>query len=213
MPIRYLNLTMALLCAAAGTAHAVSFSESGDAGQLIGDAQSIGIGFDGLAGQLSPLTDVDVFRLELGAGLFTATVTSGNFFNALVLFDAAGRGLRADDDSGGGVLPINAKITETLSTGVYYLAIFSTEHYSSPTSAGGDIWTNITGDANTTPDGPGAASQWTGWQPVSTTTIGSFNYTIALNQTTVAVSVPEPNVLALTGGGLALMALRRRRQD
>lgn len=205
--------TAVLLAATASTAHAVPFLEVGDAGHLIGTAQDVGVGIDSITGELvgSPVTagagDIDVYRLNLAAGLFTATATAGSFDTALVLFDAMGIGLRADDDSAGGT---NSLLSETLAAGVYYLGIFPIGDFSSPSSAGGSIWTDVSFDSNTQPDGPGAASPWTGWIPSGF--IGeSGTYTLTLNQSSVA-AVSEPATLALLGLGLAGIAGFRRRR-
>lgn len=99
--------------------------ESVDAGDLIGTALAVGAGVSSIQGQIASnastgVVDVDVYRLDLPAGEFSAgvTVSSDLLDTALVLFDGIGRGLRADDDSGAdvGACVDCARVGETLAT-------------------------------------------------------------------------------------------------
>lgn len=131
----------------------------------------------------------------------------------LVLFDADGFGLHSDDDSGGGPFSHAPLISTTLLTpGTFYLALFSTRDYESPTSASGRIWIDIRHDL---PDGPGAANPWIGWEPDSDDDDGEVDfgrYTIELNRATIGTTtVPEPGTFALFGLGLGAFGLLRRR--
>jgi hypothetical protein len=201
------SLAALTLLAVTGTAHALTYNETTDTGHLKGTASNVGPGIDTITGFLNS-GDVDVFRLELPAGEFIATVTEGDFNAAMVLFDAEGFGLRADDNSGGGSFP---KITETLTAGTYYLAIFSIDDYLTPVSESGLIWVGIMFDENSQPDYDGKNKPWNGWYSNGTWG-GSSSYTIELNRATIDLStVPEPGTLALFGLGLGAFGLLRRR--
>ena len=76
--------------------------ESVDAGELIGTALAVGAGVSSIQGQvdsnrITGVVDIDVYRLELPAGEFSAAVTAstGDLDTALVLFDGTGKGLQA----------------------------------------------------------------------------------------------------------------------
>ena len=99
--------------------------ESVDAGELIGTALAVGAGVSSIQGQvdsnrITGVVDIDVYRLDLPAGDFSAAVTGSSDLldTALVLFDGTGRGLRADDDSGAdvGACVDCARVGETLAT-------------------------------------------------------------------------------------------------
>ena len=93
---------------------------------LIGaSALAVGAGVSSIQGQvdsnrITGVVDIDVYRLDLPAGDFSAavTVSSDLLDTALVLFDGTGRGLRADDDSGAdvGACVDCARVGETLAT-------------------------------------------------------------------------------------------------
>ena len=113
-----------LFCAGAPAA-ASTYVEPVDAGDLIGTALAVGAGVSSIQGQIASnastgVVDIDVYRLELPAGEFSAAVTAstGTLDTALVLFDGTGRGLRADDDSGAdvGACVDCARVGETLAT-------------------------------------------------------------------------------------------------
>jgi hypothetical protein len=120
-------------CAGAAPAQAAFYTESGDAGVLHTTAQNTsGSGtFEGINGQLSSFGDVDVFRIYINnASAFQATtvgVTALDIDTQLFLFDANGRGVRANDDSVGLQSTINqgSGLSPAITTGYYYIAISS----------------------------------------------------------------------------------------
>ena len=73
-------LVSCLLCAGA-PATASTYIESLDAGDLIGTALAVGPGVSSIQGQVASsrttdVVDIDVYRLELPAGAFSAAVTA-----------------------------------------------------------------------------------------------------------------------------------------
>jgi hypothetical protein len=94
-------LTLALL---ANPAHAVDWTEIGDAGQLVSTAQ-MPTGDDRLRniyGTISTNNDVDLFRIYISnPTTFSAGVssTSGNLDSGLILFNQGGYALYGNDDA------------------------------------------------------------------------------------------------------------------
>lgn len=199
---------VALTAAQTGGATAATFNETADAGDLIGTAADVGSGINLITGTAHYL-NVDVFKLFLPAGLFTAEQTAGAAGDAImVLFDANGIGLRGDDDSGTGVFPI---VTETLAGGYYYLAIFGFTSFVSPVdSLAANLWIDLALESNTIPDGPGAANPWAGWAPRATLA-SDTPYEITLSSTTVPPQVPLPAALPLLAAGVGALGLMGRR--
>jgi Ca2+-binding RTX toxin-like protein len=105
--------------------------ESGDAGQLLSDAQVISSGtatLSSIAGTISNNNDVDLYQLALpGGGTFSATTVGGaDFDTQLFLFNQNGNLVDQNDDSIGtlqSTLPASPSIS--LDAGIYYLAISS----------------------------------------------------------------------------------------
>ena len=204
------------LAAQAGGVMASVYAELGDAGQLMGTAQDVGSGINSITGALGD-RDIDVFKLYLPAGAFIANVTGPNPTdrptndNLFVLFDGNGRGLRADDDSGGLFSPFSPQVTENLAGGFYYLAILPFLAASSPIDSSNlPLWISIQFPANAAPDGPGAANPWAGWSAFGNAT-AARTYTITLSTSTIS-AVPIPAALPLFAAGLGAMGLMSRRK-
>jgi hypothetical protein len=107
----------------AQSVRAISYAESGDAGQTIGTAQNVGGSIDQINGTISPGNDVDLYEFSFNSNVnFTAsTVGLANFDTELFLFNSLGGGIIANDDA----LGFQSIITGSLSAGTYYLAIGS----------------------------------------------------------------------------------------
>jgi hypothetical protein len=216
-------LTLALL---ANPAHAVDWTETGDAGQLVSTAQ-MPTGDEGrlrnIYGTISTNNDVDLFRIYISnPTTFSAGVssTSGNLDSGLILFNESGYALYGNDDAMLGTrvssLPAD-HVNGPQAAGWYNLAIFALgtppvsgdgftpDHYMFPNVS--SPYTQIL-----TATGPGGASPLTGWAQLEDTVAINEDYRIRLSGVTVS-PVPEPETYAMLLAGLGLMGtiVRRRK--
>ncbi len=198
MPIKLLiALTTAVAIFVPHTAaRAMTFTESGDAGETLATAQAVGSGTTLINGNLATGT-ADLFSFLWNGGDFTAQTTGPSFDTQLFIFDASGFGVVADDDSGSGLL---SALTTPLASGLYYLGISEFDY--DPISAGGRIFDTSFGTSG--PTGPGGASPLAGWDQFAIDGGGSYNIEIS-----ATAAVPTP---ALLPGliGLAIGAVRKR---
>lgn len=143
----------------------------GDAGDLPETAQSTGSNpIPAIRGQLDA-NDVDMYAITIdNPATFSATTVGGATFDTqLWLFDADGKGVVANDDSGG----LQSRIDNTAgcitAPGVYYLAI-SRFPRNAAGCEGGGIWA---GRTNNCPNGAEANSRIAGWSG-STSAAGEY---------------------------------------
>ncbi len=223
-----LPLALATACLPfAGTSHAVTYTETGDAGDLPASAQLITLPvayslaasattsqINGALTLTNGLSDSDMFQFVLtDPAVFTASTNLGfipgtnNFDTQIALFTSTGVGIAANDDANGG--SSLSTLTATLAAGTYELLISGSGRYAVD-SAGRLIFANFT-DGTTDPSstvGPSSTN------PIAAYT-GSSNeggsYRIALSAT-LPPPVPEPSSFAAiaTGLGGLMMVLRRR---
>jgi hypothetical protein len=201
---------------AVGVASAGTWTEVGDAGDLI----TTGNVTDGLGaltlinGAIALNNDADLYQIKIvDEAAFTASTKSqyggsAGFDSRLYLFDSSGFGVSFNDDDpvyGGGGSTISS--TFVTANGLYWLAIskypLSPNSWTSGTWA--FIWNSNPYNTERAPDGPGKLNplgSWTGAFPSGT----SVSYGIAL--TGAEFAVPEPAALALLV--LAALGLRRR---
>ena len=175
---------VSVVATATETTAAGAWAEAGDAGELPGTAQvPAGSGsLDAISGAITPAADADMYQVCLtGGGTFSATTGppgSHTFDTQLFLFDAAGNGVYANDDSLGiglgSLLPAGHALTPA-TAGTYYLAVSAWDN--DPVSAGGLIFPNTFNDVDG-PTGPGGALAISGWTVASGDDPGE--YTIAL---------------------------------
>lgn len=211
---------LALGAATSAQAAAVYVEGATDAGESIMTA----INFSGpvtqvgaIQGTLDGGFDADMFAVYLTAGTaFSATTTQSdfpyNFFDTvLYLFDAAGKGLIANDDDGsfGGSQSTLSNYIPTVS-GLYYLAITGASY--TPVSGGSPIFPSLLGQGGNVAANPGAGAL-SGWQSF-TSESGDYEIVLtgALSAAPAASDVPEPATLLLAGAALGAAGLIRRRK-
>lgn len=214
-------LTLSLLV---NPAHAVDWTEVGDAGQVLNTAQEpTGDGrLRNIYGTLSTNNDVDLYKLYISnPTTFSAAVnsTSGDLDSALVLFNEGGYALYGNDDAmlgtrDAGLLAGNPHGPQA--EGWYNLAViplgtppvsgggFTPDHYMFPNVS--SPYTQIL-----TATGPGGASSLTGWAPLGDGTAINEEYRLRLSGVQVAV-VPEPETYAMLLAGLGLIGTMVRRR-
>ena len=228
---RKMTVATSLLTAAlfgtllAGPAHAVDWTETGDAGDLVGSAQEpTGNGpLRNIYGTISTNTDVDLYRIFISDPTsFSASVTStsGNFDSVLALFNGGGYGIYANDDARLGDhsagLPAGSFLGPQ-APGWYYLAVFGLDV--TPASGNGLTPDHYIGPEVSAPftqvitaSGPGGASPLTGWAPEDPNEVESLNEGYRLRLSAVSV-VPEPETYAMLLAGLGLIGAMVRRRS
>lgn len=211
------TLAVCLLPALASPAVAGGFNEGGDAGRTIATAQPVSGGVGAvitISGSLSgplfgPGDFEDVYKIFISnpTSFSVSTVGAAPFDTELFLFDPAGLGLLANDDTSVAVaqstLP-NAANDGTgaavLLPGNYFLAI--TGKGNKPTSNGGQlIFDQPSATEVSGPDGPGAPFVQDDWTP-GTGPIGA--YTIQLTGVSFFPLEPIPS---LSSWGLLLLTM------
>ena len=213
--------TLALL---ANPAHAVDWTEIGDAGKLLSTAQEP-TGDDRLRniyGTISTNNDVDLYRIYVSnPTTFSAAVnsTSSELDSALVLFNDGGYALYGNDDAMLGTrdagLPAG-HVNGPQAAGWYNLAVFA---LGTPPVSGGDftpdnyMFPNVSSPYTQilTATGPGGASPLTGWAQLEDTVGINEEYRLRLSGVTVS-PVPEPETYAMLLAGLGLMGATVRRR-
>lgn len=179
-----LPLLVTLFALLAAVAQAQSWSEAGDAGELVGTAQ-VTTGTGGLSlltGTLSAHNDIDVYCIQLtavppaGLPLVSLNPCASMADPSVYLFSSAGLGVNANMTCAGGMKEVTAP-NVSLSPGLYYVAV---AHYDwMPDSLGGNIWQQaFTGPL--LPNGPGAGSALNGWVGPQTFTPAT-GYTLTLH--------------------------------
>lgn len=186
MTARYAFAALVLLGLAplATTARAQTWSEVGDAGNLVATAQTtVGSGaITQITGSLPLSDDVDLYCVKLtsvppaGTPLVQLACLGQQSPNVW-LFDAAGNGVFTNETCAFGSKTLLAP-SVSMAPGTYYVGV---SYYNrNAISAGGNIW--IPGVAGQrTPDGPGAALPLSGWAGI------------------VIMNPPNPYTINLTG--------------
>jgi hypothetical protein len=165
------GLAVAAALAVTAVALAVTFRESGDAGNVPATAQVATGAVDLIEGTLEPTTtDADLYQVCLEGGK-TFSATTGppepgfsGLDTKLYLFDASGRGIYANDDFVGltSTLPAGHPLTPS-EAGIYYLAISLFQTF--PFSEGGHIFGESSDAVGVyAPEGPGGDLPLSRWR-------------------------------------------------
>jgi hypothetical protein len=207
---------------------AATYTEQGDAGDLLGTAQ-LATGtpltsltaINGTISLTNGISDGDMFQIYINSpSTFSASTTAfvpgaNNFDTQLFLFNSSGIGVVTNDDDPGGSgaqSNIPAGNGFVITPGTYYLLIDGSGRY--PVNMVNQLsFPNFTD--NTTdptgvygPTGPGGSDPLAGYTGNSSE---GGNYSIAL---TGVIIVPEPSTVAaglITAAGLIITEWRRRR--
>jgi hypothetical protein len=204
--VKKLLIATTICLFSAHSAQAFTYTEVGDAGQLIPAAQVIDLGnatststdpdLTSITGNVAR-TNADMFGIFLTEGqLFTAStipVGGANYNSQIFLFNDQGFGLIANDNSGGNRRSA-LSFTPTTSS-VYYLAV-SGFNYDPRDAQGNNIFAgNLTGQLLPNPQA-GALDSWA----TNRATSATFNYALGM---TGAKPVPEP----IVGSGFLAFAV------
>ena len=191
----------------ASVASAQTWTESGDAPDLLPAQDCVGTGpITLINGSLSSGADADLFGIMVTdyTAFRATTVGLTTADTRLYIFDpVTGNGISMNDDDPGGA-GLQSTVTGAFLTGNGYYAVGVSPYANNPQNPSGlDIWLSSPYGVERAPDGPGAPGPLAMW---SYGGYDSGGYGIAL---TGAEFVPEPGSLSLLALG-ALALLRRR---
>src|SRR6266704_5955204 len=198
--IRNTSIGLLALITAHTATLAATWNETGDAGDSLFTAQStVGIGpLTQINGTLPTDSDLDLYLIRITDEANFLAYRNGALAQSdpdLWLFNLSGNGVTFNNTTAGGQTGLTtANVT---ANGLYYLGISNGGAVAA--SSGGAIWNTGNGGpfvGERAPDGPGAASPFTGWSSMGINN-STFNYTITLQGADFA-AVPEPSCLALT---------------
>jgi hypothetical protein len=193
--------------------HGAIWSEGGDAGDLIGSAQTVTGSFElnGISGSLSGQIDRDIYQIRItdpnNFG-FNVTFTSGNTDTILALFNSIGVGVVYNDNIT--TTDFRSRLDYTSgfldSPGDYYLAIMGGgQTFISDT---GNIWNETEPfDVQKDPDGGGLADPLIGYAGAGQLPIVG-NYTITVSGGVTPVPEPAFYGVAFAVMGLAVAGIR-----
>ncbi len=206
------GLTALGMTFAGASAHAITYFEAGDTGDLAGTAQAIGAADDISGGLTAGSDDVDLYSFIWGGGVLSIDTDGSSFDTQLHLFDALGNGIAENDDGSG--LGLLSAISLDLAAGTYLLGI--TDFNNDAVDAGGNpifgfsnTFDDLAGNFIQGPEGNGPLAGWDGGNFG-----GSGEYVINFSATTSAppTGVAEPGTLLMLGAGLLGFAATRRRK-
>jgi hypothetical protein len=216
------SVVLAMGCASG--AHAIPWTEVGDAGELTATAQiTMGSGaLTSISGSIpsTSATDADMYRIHISVpGDFSATTvgtvgTPGLQLqnSELFLFNAAGLGVYGRDDNAGTArttLPAGNSLGPQ-TAGDYFLVI--TGFNRDPVSAAGLVFPDSPNATLFGPTGPGGSLAISGYTGLETALASRGNYSVNLTgaEFVSAAAIPEPGTVVLLGISFVLVMLRRR---
>ncbi|MCE5315606.1 MAG: PEP-CTERM sorting domain-containing protein [Armatimonadota bacterium] len=195
--ILHVVIIVVLLMSCELVAWAFTYTEATDAGQSLSTALAVPSGANSIIGALSPVGDIDIYRLTFGTSAnltIRVTYTDTYFDSDTFVFDSAGHPLGNYDAS---------LFTVAITPGTYYLAVSDWN-----TAATDDSGTTIADDRYNILD---TSAVFGGW--VMNEDGGALNggpYFISLSTATV----PEPSsILLIVLGASTVAALRIKRRN
>jgi hypothetical protein len=146
----------------------VGYTEQGDAGSTVDTAQ-VPAGTGAIASIIGSIDgDEDLYRIQIcDPANFVATTVGGAAFDSrLFLFSADGHGVLFNDDyeAGPDEYYLQSRIHNpgTLTAGDYYIGISAFQRMA-VNASNQALWNNTPYETVRAPDGPGAATPFTGW--------------------------------------------------
>jgi len=216
------SLTALALAAMGFTTSALagSYAEVGDAGQLVGTAQStVGTGsLTDIFGSISNVHDVDLYLINITnfAAFSASTVNSGTdaFLDTqLFLLTTSGKAVCANDNVLGGfqsMLGVGS-CGSSLGNGQYLLGIGSGFYDAVDTN---NVLLFVQNNGTETVRGPNSSFALAGYTETGTVFDPNFGpYDIQLTGAAAVSAVPEPATVALMLGGLAVCGLSASRRQ
>ncbi len=178
------------------------FNEIGDAGQLLGTAQSVGNGVTTINGSIYSPGDIDLFKLTFaytGNVTFNGVVTSGALDPNIYLFNSSGNVLAGNDNGGG--FP-NARITQFITPGTYYLSLgeYDLDARDSNNALLYDLNVGVI-------NASGVLGGWSGSGTGNRADTGTYQLS-----TSIATQAPEPSTWISLAAGLGVLTFFRRRK-
>jgi hypothetical protein len=187
-------------CAFSFTAHASTYDEIGDTGQLTSTAQSVPGGTTAISGSLS--NDADMYGFFWGGGAFQADTFGSGPDTQLFLFNSVGAGVWANDDASTNSL--QSLISDnSLAAGSYFIAV-SSWNYDPRDGSDNPLFPDISFVGQYAPLSSEVLASWSGASG------SSDEYTIVISSTS---PIPVPAAVWLFGSGLlGLIGIARRKK-
>lgn len=198
----------------AGQAFALPYNETGDAGETLATAQSLGAGTTVVYGSLAG--DADMFYFGWGGGSFYVNTVGTSIDSQLFLFNSSGQGVQANDDGIAFAGPAYLQLAN-LVAGNYYLGV--SFYNNDPLTADGSLmfqsspYQPLYGplDSNAVLDHWGGGTRAGDYVINFSTTTGQGDLGDP-NPTGNPNPVPEPSTYVLLGSGLVGLGIYNRKR-